>query len=90
MIINYILNKISHKKLEKTPYKLWKKMLCFRIYFYKYLKVWRCLAKIAVSDPKNINIELKIMDCIFIKYTYKIMHIDFSYTSQILKIYILI
>jgi hypothetical protein len=65
-------------------------MLYFRRCFYKYLKVWRCLGKIAVSDPKNINIELKIMDCIFIEYTYKIMHIDFSYTSQILKIYILI
>ena len=44
---NYILNKLPHKKLDKTPYSLWKG----RSPSYKYLKVWGCLAKVMVPIP---------------------------------------
>jgi hypothetical protein len=35
LIVNYILNKVAHKKLNKTPYELWNG----RRPSYKYLKV---------------------------------------------------
>ena len=49
---NYILNKLPHKKLDKTPYSLWKG----RSPSYKYLKVWGCLDKVMVPIPKRIKI----------------------------------
>ena len=61
---NYILNKLPHKKLDKTPYSLWKG----RSPSYKYLKVWGCLAKVIVPIPKRIKIGTKTIDCIFIGY----------------------
>ena len=61
---NYILNKLPHKKLDKTPYSLWKG----RSPSYKYLKVWRCLAKMMVPIPKRIKIGPKNIDCIYIGY----------------------
>jgi hypothetical protein len=63
---NYLLNKVPHKKLEKTPYKLWKG----RRPSYKYLKVWGCLAKLTIFDHKKVKIGLKTVDCIFIRYVY--------------------
>ena len=61
---NYILNKLPHKKLDKTPYLLWKG----RSPSYKYLKVWGCLVKVMVLIPKRIKIRPKTIDCIFIGY----------------------
>ena len=61
---NYILNKLPHKKLDKTPYSLWKGLSPS----YKYLKVWGCLAKVMVPIPKRIKIGPKTIDCIFIGY----------------------
>ena len=61
---NYILNKLPHKKLDKTPYELWKS----RSPSYKYLKAWGCLAKVMVPIPKRIKIGPKTIDCIFIGY----------------------
>ena len=61
---NYILNRLPHKKLDKTPYELWKG----RSPSYKYLKVWGCLAKVMVPIPKMIKIGPKTIDCIFIGY----------------------
>ena len=49
---NYILNRIPHKKTNKSPYELWKG----RRTSYKYLKVWGCLAKVAVPIPKKVKI----------------------------------
>uniref|UniRef100_A0A2N9EK44 Integrase catalytic domain-containing protein n=1 Tax=Fagus sylvatica TaxID=28930 RepID=A0A2N9EK44_FAGSY len=46
---NYILNKLPQKKLDKTPYELWKG----RTPSYQFLKVWGCLAKVAVPIPKK-------------------------------------
>ena len=61
---NYILNKIPHKKTLQTPYELWKG----RKPSYNFLKVWGCLAKLAVPNPKRIKIGPKTIDCVFIGY----------------------
>ena len=63
---NYLLNKVPKKKAEKTPIELWKgiKPSC------KYLRVWGCLAKVAVPPPKKVKIRPKTIDCIFIGYAY--------------------
>ena len=37
---------------------------------YKYLKVWGCLAKVAVPTPKKVKIEPKTVDCVFIGYAH--------------------
>jgi len=64
---NYILNKVSHKKLEKIPYKLWKG----RSPFYKYLKMWGCLEKkMAIPDFKKVKTGLITMDFVFSGYDY--------------------
>lgn len=44
----FILNKIPHKKLDKTPYELWKG----HSPNLNYLKVWGCLAKVGLLDFK--------------------------------------
>ena len=61
---NYLLNKLPHKKLDKTPYELWHG----RRPSYKYLKVWGCLAKVAIPPPKRVKIGPKTVDCIFLGY----------------------
>ena len=63
---NYLLNKVPKKKVEKTPYELWKGMKPS----YKYLRVWGCLAKVAVPPPKKVRIGPKTIDCIFIGYAH--------------------
>ncbi|KAL1225865.1 Retrovirus-related Pol polyprotein from transposon TNT 1-94 [Cardamine amara subsp. amara] len=63
---NYILNKIPHKVTGKTPYELW----TGNVPSYKYLKVWGCLAKVAVPPPKKVSIGPKTIDCIFIGYAH--------------------
>lgn len=63
---NYILNRIPQKKTNKTPYELWKG----RMPTYKYLKVWGCLAKVAVPTPKKVKIGPKTVDCVFIGYAH--------------------
>ena len=35
---------------------------------YNFLKVWGCLAKVAVPNPKRIKIGPKTIDCVFIGY----------------------
>ena len=63
---NYILNKLSQNKLDKTPYELWKG----RTPSYQFLKVWRGLAKAAVHIPKKVKIGQKTVDCVFIGYAH--------------------
>ena len=41
---NLILNRISHKKTNKSPYEVWNR----KQPSYKILKVWGCLAKVQV------------------------------------------
>lgn len=52
---NYILNKMPHKVIRKTPHELLKS----NIPSHKYLKVWECLAKVAVPPPKRSQLDLK-------------------------------
>lgn len=61
---NYILNKLLHKKFNKTLYELWKG----KQPSYKFLKVWGCLAKVAIAYPKRIKIGPRTVDCIFLGY----------------------
>ncbi|KAL0385036.1 UNVERIFIED_CONTAM: Retrovirus-related Pol polyprotein from transposon TNT 1-94 [Sesamum radiatum] len=60
----YILNRVPHKKLDKTPYELWKGFAPNL----SYLKVWGCLAKVAYPDFRKSNIGPKTFDCVFIGY----------------------
>ena len=62
----YLLNTVPKKKAEKTPYKLWKG----RKPSYKYLRMWGCLAIVAVPPAKKVNIWPKTVDCIFIGYAH--------------------
>ena len=64
---NYLLNKVPQKKAKKTLYELWRG----RHPSYKYLRVWGCLAKVAVPPPKKVKIGPKAIDCIFISYAHK-------------------
>jgi len=66
LTINNILNKAPQKKLDKTPYELWKGMRPFC----KYLKVWWYLTKVAIPNSKKIKIESKTVDHVFIGYAY--------------------
>ena len=65
---NYLLNKITKKKVEKTPYELWKGIKPSN----KYLRVWGCLAKMTVPPPNKVKIGPKTIDCIFIGYAHNI------------------
>lgn len=46
---DYILNKVPRKKVNKTPYEMWK---CRKL-TYSYLRMWRCLSKVVVPPPKK-------------------------------------
>ena len=50
--VNYFLNKVPKKKVEKTQYELWRGQHPS----YKYLGVWGCLAKVAIPPPKKVKI----------------------------------
>ncbi|KAA0049696.1 ty1-copia retrotransposon protein [Cucumis melo var. makuwa] len=55
---------IPHKRLNKTPYELWKE----HALNLSYLKVWGCLAKVPFPALKKTTIGSKTFDCIFIGY----------------------
>ena len=53
---NFILNRIPHKKTNKSRYEMWNGKLPS----YKMLKVWGCLAKVRVFFyKKEPNLDLK-------------------------------
>ena len=60
----FVLNRIPHKRLDKTPYELWKG----HAPNLSYLKVWGCLAKVPFSALKKSTVGAKTFDCIFIGY----------------------
>ena len=60
----HLQNRISYKKSGKTPYELWKG----HAPNLKYLKVWGCLTKVMLPDPKKRKIGSKTFDCMFIGY----------------------
>ncbi|CAL2271844.1 unnamed protein product [Prunus armeniaca] len=57
-------NKITLKDNEKTPYELWKG----RSPNLRILKVWGCLAKVLILDPKIKKIGPKTIDAVFLGY----------------------
>ena len=63
---NYLLNRIPRKNQEQTPFELWKQ----KKPSYKFLRVWGCLAKVLVPEPKKVKIGPKTVDCIFIGYVH--------------------
>ena len=60
----HLQNRIPYKKTGKTPYELWKGYKPNL----KYLKVWGCLAKVMLPEPKRKKIGSKTSDCMFIGY----------------------
>ncbi|TYK30643.1 ty1-copia retrotransposon protein [Cucumis melo var. makuwa] len=58
----FVLNRIPHKRLDKTPYELWKGYAPNL----SYLKVWGCLAKVPFPALKKSTVGSKTFDCIFI------------------------
>ena len=60
----FTLNRITVKENEKTPYEIWKK----RVPNLGIMKVWGCLAKVAIPEPKRRKIGSKTIDTIFIGY----------------------
>ena len=60
----FILNRITLKDNEKTPYELWKG----RSPNLRILKVWGCLAKVLIPDPKRKKIGHKTIDAFFLGY----------------------
>ncbi|CAN1310245.1 Retrovirus-related Pol polyprotein from transposon TNT 1-94 [Linum perenne] len=74
---NHILNRVPHKKLDKTPYELWKGYAPNL----EYLRVWGCLAKVGILAHKRSVVGSKTFDCVFIGYAsnsaaYRFMRID--------------
>ena len=62
----YILNKVPHKRLDKTPYEMWKG----HPPNLKFLQMWGCLAKVGIPNFKVSNIGAKTFDAIFIGYAH--------------------
>lgn len=60
----HLQNRIIMRKTGKIPYELWKN----RLPNLSYLKVWGCLAKVILPDPKKRKIGSKTVDCLFIGY----------------------
>ena len=60
----HIQNRIPYKKNNKTPYELWKGYAPNL----NYLKVWGCLAKVMLPEPKKRKIGSKTADCMLVGY----------------------
>ena len=60
----HIQNRIPYKKTSKTLYELWKGYISN----IRYLKLWGCLAKILLLEPKKRKLGLKTFDATFIGY----------------------
>ncbi|TYK14234.1 ty1-copia retrotransposon protein [Cucumis melo var. makuwa] len=60
----FVLDRLIHKRLDKTPYELWKGHVP-NIF---YLKVRECLAKVPFPTLKKSTVGSKTFDCIFIGY----------------------
>ena len=83
----HIQNKIPYKKTSKTPYDLWEG----RKPNLEYLKVWRCLAKVMLPEPRRRKFGSRSCDCVFIGYACKISCYRFIVIkSDILESYTII
>ena len=63
--VYHLQNRISYKKTGKTSYYLWKG----HAPNLKYLKVWRCLGKVMLPNPKKRKIGSKTSNSMFIGYS---------------------
>ena len=61
----HILNRIPSKKLEASPYELWKN----RKPNINYFKVWGCLAHVRLPDQHLAKVGYRGVDCVFIGYS---------------------
>ena len=75
---NFILNRVPHRKTQQTPYEKWKGIMPNL----NYLKVWGCLAKVAVPKPKKVKVGPKTVDCVLSDMLRIAMHIIFLFKSQ--------
>jgi hypothetical protein len=57
----HVLNRVSMKNREKTPYEKW----IGRKSSLSYLRTWACLAKVNVPINKKRKLGPKILDCVF-------------------------
>jgi len=60
----FILNRVPQRDSDVTPYERWKGRTP-NIHFFK---VWGCLAKVSIQEPKKRKIGPKTVDTIFIGY----------------------
>ena len=60
----HIQNRIPYRKIGKTPYELWKDYAPN----IAYMKVWGCLAKVLLLEPKKRKLGPKAFDAMFIGY----------------------
>jgi hypothetical protein len=65
----HILNRVTMKNKEKTPYEEW----IGRRPSVSYLRTWGCLAKVNVPINKKRKFGLKTVDCIFLGYAHHII-----------------
>ena len=60
----HILNRVPHKKIDKTPYEIWKGYPPNLNHF----RVWGCLAKVGLPEFKRPTVGSRTYDCVFIGY----------------------
>ena len=80
---NYVQNRVTHKKLGKTPYEIWKGYAPNL----SYLKVWGCLAKVGYPSFKRSTVGSRTYDAVFIGYAensaaYRFMSLEDSSISE--------
>jgi len=68
----HILNRGSHKRLDQTPYELWK---CCAPNM-SFLRVWGCLGKVPLPNFKRDSSGSKTFDFVFIGYAQTLLHVD--------------
>jgi hypothetical protein len=73
----HVLNRVSMKNKEKTPYKEW----IGRKPSLSYLRTWGCLAKVNVPINKKCKLGPKIVDCVFLGYA----HHSIAYKFLVIK-----
>src|SRR5436190_5070006 len=60
----FILNRVPQRDSDVTPYERWKG----RTPNIQFFKVWGCLAKVLIPEPKKRKISPKTVDAVFIGY----------------------
>ena len=66
------------KENEKTPYEFWKR----RAPNLSFLRVWGCLAKVVIPEPKRKKIGPKTVDAIFLGYAHHSSSYRFLVTNS--------